>query len=242
MPKKSERSLHTVSSLKGLSKLQTDILSVLWTYWREKRDPNDVGLTASQIQKILNDNRLGDGPDASFQRVSEALTLLIERGEEAEGRLGWRTIFIPLRKDAEGKAQAARAQAAKAPAAKAPGGRPTAVYRLASTGLISWGDSALLMDELAVWTDSHGDFNRGVAAAPFYAHLIKECRFPADQAISDRLAYARKHGYLLTDPEAEPYSCLMINDRTFCEQEFIHRIAQIWREHLGLKYEENTEI
>jgi hypothetical protein len=133
---------------------------------------------------------------------------------------------VPLRTDPEGQG---------------PGGRRVAVYRLISSGVISWGDSALLMDELAEWGKTHGDFNRGVAAAPFYAHLTKDCSFPADK-ISNRIAYALKHGYLLTDPEIEPYAYLMMNDRMVCEQEFIHRIAHIYREHLGLKHEQHKKI
>lgn len=216
MANKSDKKQHTANSLKGLTELQTEILSELWQYWHENRDRRAVGRTAKQIQKTLAENRRGEFP---YQRVTDALALLVERGEAGEGRVGWTTIFVPLKEQ---------------PVGKAPGGHPLPVYRLASTGVVSWGDCALLLDELAAWGKTHGDFNRSVLATPFCTHLIKNCGIPNDKTICDRIAYARKHEYMLTDPETEPYSYLMLNDRYFCEQEYVHRIAQTYRAHLAL--------
>src|SRR5437016_3512215 len=115
MPPKAKEVAHDRSSLEGLSNLQTEILFVLWKHAHDERDPQEVGLSGVQIQSRLNTLRDFDKALAAYNRVMDALNLLIERGETGEGRVGWRTIFVPSRRPPKGKG---------------PGGHPTAVYRL----------------------------------------------------------------------------------------------------------------
>jgi hypothetical protein len=213
---KNEKVLRDRSSLEGLSELQTEILFVLWKHAHEKLDWREVGLTANQIQSQVNASKKTKGV-ISFQRVYDALALLEQRGEQGEGRVGWRTVFVPLREEHDGEK---------------PGGRPRKIFRLVSKGMISWGDTALLLEELALWRKKHSTFDGAVLAQPLYEHLLSKWRFPDQSTIDARVAYCVLHSYLFPDPETPPHKYLKLGHRAYCEQAFIHRVAGVYREYL----------
>ena len=203
--------------LRGLTEVQTEVLFVLWEHWQKERNPRRVGLKPEEITALVNTNRHPDDPEVSKDRVYTALDLLLERGEEGPGKVGWRTLFTPRRMESGIK-----------------GGHPTSHYRLVSNGIVSWGDTALMLNQLGLWEKVKGDFNRRVLAKPFSSHLISECGFANDEAVTHDVLYCQKYEYLVTDPEMPPFDCLALADRSFCEYEFIERIAERYIKYTGL--------